>query len=106
MTNSINPLSPYLQADLTAAQASGSASVAGSASLPATAAGSTEGSEAVTVSPDAATTTQLLEAARNADGVDSGAVQQLRGAVQSGSYDVTPEALAQSIIGALKAGAP
>lgn len=58
--------------------------------------------EAVTLSADAQTTTQLLDAARNAGGVDQGAVAKLQDAVQAGTYDVTPETLARAIAAALK----
>jgi flagellar biosynthesis anti-sigma factor FlgM len=104
MTNSINPLSSYLQAASTETQpGSAAAATAGSASLSTATADSTAGSEAVTVSSDAATTTQLLDTARGADGIDQSAVARLRGAIQSGTYDVTPDSLAQAMLGAAKA---
>ncbi len=71
----------------------------GAAPAASTAAGA---GEEVSVSADAATTTQLLEAARGADGVNQSAVQQLRSAIQSGTYQVSPSALAKSISGALR----
>jgi negative regulator of flagellin synthesis FlgM len=71
------------------------------AAAPAPAAASATG-EAVTVSADAAATTQLLDAARGADGVDQKAVQQLRSAIQAGTYHVAPGALAKAISGALR----
>jgi len=103
MTNSINPLSSYLQAASPETQPGSAAAAAGSASLSAATANSTPASEAVTVSSDAATTTQLLDAARGADGIDQSAVARLRGAIQTGTYDVTPDSLAQAMLGAAKA---
>jgi flagellar biosynthesis anti-sigma factor FlgM len=58
--------------------------------------------EIVSLSSDATTSTQLLHSARTADGVDPATVQRLKGAIQNGTYEVPPEKLAQSIIGALK----
>jgi len=85
--------------------ATGAGSAAGSGAVPAAAApaAATAGAaEEVTVSADAATTTQLLEAARGADGVNQGAVQQLRSSIQAGTYQVSPNALAKAIAGALR----
>jgi flagellar biosynthesis anti-sigma factor FlgM len=59
-------------------------------------------SEAVTLSAAAQTTTQLLTAARNADGINQSAVDQIRGALQAGTYNVAPEDLAQAIATVLK----
>jgi flagellar biosynthesis anti-sigma factor FlgM len=72
------------------------------ASAPVTEGGAATSSEAVTLSADTVATTQLLDAARSADGVDQTAVEQLRAAVQSGSYDVSPDDLARAITGAFK----
>ena len=62
--------------------------------------------EAVTLSDDAQTTTQLLGAARNSSGVNEQAVAQLRAAIQNGTYDVSPDTLARSITSAVKETAP
>jgi len=59
-------------------------------------------SEAVTLSAAAQTTTQLLSAARSAEGFNQTAVDQIRGALQSGTYNVAPEDLAQAIATVLK----
>jgi negative regulator of flagellin synthesis FlgM len=96
-------IQPVQASSIDMATAAGSA--AGSGAVPAAAApaAATAGAaEEVTVSADAATTTQLLEAARGADGVNQGAVQQLRGAIQAGTYQVPPHALAKAIAGALR----
>lgn len=58
--------------------------------------------EAVTLSAAAQTTTQLLSAARDSSGVNQSAVEQIRGALQAGSYNVAPEDLAQAIATVLK----
>jgi len=57
--------------------------------------------EAVTVSSDATNTAQLLTAARNANGIDQQAVQQLKSQIQSGTYSIPPDKLATSIATAL-----
>ena len=62
--------------------------------------------EAVTLSADAQTTTQLLGAARNSSGVNDQAVAQLRTAIQNGTYNVSPDMLARSISSAMKEAAP
>ena len=59
-------------------------------------------SEAVTLSAAAQTTTQLLSSARNAEGFNQTAVDRIRGALQSGTYNVAPEDLAQAIATVLK----
>ncbi len=69
------------------------------------AAGGAQASEAVTLSADGQSTAQLLDAARGADGVDSQKVEQLRQAVQSGSYGPTPEDVAKAISSAFGGGA-
>lgn len=58
--------------------------------------------EAVTLSSGAQITTQLLDAARTASGVDQNAVTQARAAIQSGSYNVSPHDLANAITTAFK----
>jgi len=60
------------------------------------------GAEQVSLSSDAAAGTQLLDAARNAEGVDPATIQKVKTAIQNGTYDVSPDKLAQSIIGAMK----
>jgi phosphopantetheine adenylyltransferase len=73
---------------------------------PAGAAASTAGLEAVTVSAEAQTRTQLLDAARTSPGIDQPAIAQARTAIQSNSYNVAPQALATAIAGALKERQP
>jgi flagellar biosynthesis anti-sigma factor FlgM len=58
--------------------------------------------EAVTLSAAAQITTQLLDAARVAPGLDSAAVTQARAAIQSGTYNVSPQDLAGAITAAFK----
>jgi flagellar biosynthesis anti-sigma factor FlgM len=64
--------------------------------------GSGPQNESVTLSAAAQATTQLLNAARAASGVNPAAVAQLRAAVASGTYNVPPAALAQAIATGLK----
>jgi len=59
-------------------------------------------SEAVTLSEAAQTTTQLLNAARESNGINQSAVDQIRGALANGSYSVSPADLAQAIATVLK----
>jgi flagellar biosynthesis anti-sigma factor FlgM len=89
------------------AEATGSSAAARPAATPQAASGAeTAAGEAVTVSADANTSTQLLDAARNADGMDDAAVQRLRSAVQSGTYDVSPQDLARAMTNAAREAAP
>jgi len=102
MTSSINSVSQSPGTSESAGPASGPAGVRPAETAPAAADITLAPGEAVTVSADAETTTQLLDAARGADGVDQTSVARLRGAVQDGSYDVSPDNLARAITGALK----
>jgi flagellar biosynthesis anti-sigma factor FlgM len=68
---------------------------------PPTAVGTAQG-EAVTLTPAAQTSEQLLHAARAASGVDNSTVQSLRAAIQADTYNVPPDTLATSIVAALK----
>jgi flagellar biosynthesis anti-sigma factor FlgM len=63
----------------------------------------TSQTEAVTLSDAAQTTTKLLSAAQQSDGVDQTAVARIRNALASGSYNVAPEDLAQAMATVLKA---
>ena len=99
MTNTIGPLNPGHAASEAASQSAAN-KPAPAPDTPAPQSGAAPASEAVTLSANSQATAQLLEAARAADGVDEARVSQLRGAVQSGSYDVTPEDVAKAIAGA------
>jgi flagellar biosynthesis anti-sigma factor FlgM len=77
----------------------GAASLATSAASPPSAAAPS--GEAVTLTPNAQTSADLLEAARAAAGVDHQAVQALKAEIASGTYQVPPENLAASIVAAL-----
>ncbi len=57
--------------------------------------------EAVTLTSGAQTSTQLLDAARAAAGIDNQTVQTLRAAIQADTYNVPPDTLATSIVAAL-----
>ncbi|MBB5373762.1 flagellar biosynthesis anti-sigma factor FlgM [Acidocella aromatica] len=59
--------------------------------------------EAVTLSDAAQTTTKLLSAAQQSNGVDQTTVARIRNALASGSYNVAPEDLAQAMATVLKA---
>jgi flagellar biosynthesis anti-sigma factor FlgM len=107
MTSSIGALPLGQNAGVSAGDTlSGAAGVTAPAETPDLAAGGATGGEAVTVSADAQTTAQLLDAARGADGIDTARVAQLRNAVQSGSYNVSPDDLAKAIGSALQVGGP
>jgi flagellar biosynthesis anti-sigma factor FlgM len=58
--------------------------------------------ESVTLSPDAQAAAQLLDAAQTSNGVDDKTVASLRAALADGSYQVSPEDLAQAIATVLK----
>jgi len=64
--------------------------------------GSASESDSVTLSAAAQTSTQLLGAARAASGIDQAASERIRGALASGSYNVTPKDLSQAIATLLK----
>ncbi|HVE22010.1 MAG TPA: flagellar biosynthesis anti-sigma factor FlgM [Acidocella sp.] len=104
MTSSINALGQSQVAPEIAGQ-DDAVAVARTGAAAETAASESSG-EAVTLSADAQTTTQLLDAARNSSGVNEQAVAQLRAAVQNGTYSVPPDTLARSIRSAMKESAP
>jgi TRAP-type uncharacterized transport system substrate-binding protein len=66
------------------------------------AAANSAGTEAVTVSAEAQTRTQLLDAARIAPGINQPAISELRTAVQTNSYNIPAEDLATAIATAIK----
>ena len=102
MTNTISPFSQTPRAAETSASSVGAASAKPASSAPQGASAAPQG-EAVTLSAAAQTTTQLLNAARTSNGVNQTAVQQIRSALQAGTYNVTPENLANAIATVLKA---
>jgi flagellar biosynthesis anti-sigma factor FlgM len=104
MSSSINALGQGQVAPETAGQ--GDAAATTRAGAAAESAPSESSGEAVTLSADAQTTTQLLGAARSASGVNDQAVAQLRTAIQNGTYNVSPGTLARSISSAMKEAAP
>lgn len=59
-------------------------------------------SETVTLSAAAQASTQLLASARTAGGIDNQAVASIRAQIANGSYNVSPENLAQAIASVLK----
>jgi len=101
MTNSISPLTqtplPVESPGTGSTAAPGKQNISG-------APGGNAASEndSVTISPAAQTTTILLGAARDASGVDQSQVDQIRGALASGTYNIAPEDLAQAIATVLK----
>jgi len=102
MSNTINTfLTAYDPGAADHAGGAASAKLSTGAQPPASQAGAAS-AEIVSLSSDASTSTQLLHAARDADGVDPAMVQRVKGAIQSDTYDVSPDKLAQSIIGAMK----
>lgn len=70
---------------------------------PAAPAEATLSTEAVTLSDTAQTSTQLLAAAHQADGVDQATVARVRNALAGGNYNVAPEDLARAMVTVLKA---
>ncbi len=93
MSNTIN-ISPaaYDAGAADHAGATSPAKPAAAGTAPPAADSNAAGAEQVSLSSDAAAGTQLLDAARNAE----------KTAIQNGTYDVSPDKLAQSIIGAMK----
>lgn len=69
---------------------------------PVTGAGSqTAASDAVTITDSARASAQLLDQARAADGINQTAVAQLKTAIQSQTYHVPAEQLANAIVSAM-----
>jgi flagellar biosynthesis anti-sigma factor FlgM len=104
-----SPVSSYFhdhaQSDRTGSSSASRAVNPPGASAVAASSGSTAAApegEAVTLTQDAQTSTDLLEAARAAPGIDQQAVQSVKDAIGSGTYQVPPENLAASIVAALK----
>ncbi len=104
MTSSINSLGQSPVAPEVAGQNGMSATSRTGAA--ADSAESTNPGEAVTLSADAQTTTQLLGASRSSSGIDQQAVAQLRTSIQNGTYNVSPDMLARSIASAVKEATP
>jgi flagellar biosynthesis anti-sigma factor FlgM len=99
MTNTISPLS---QPPLPVEPANGGASNAQTKPSPASDPAAASQSDSVTLSAAAQATTALLGAAREASGVDQAAIDQIRGALANGSYNIAPGDLAQAIATVLK----
>jgi flagellar biosynthesis anti-sigma factor FlgM len=95
-----NIIPPFSTATLTESSAAPANPAAPKAAPSANSAASQ--SEEVTLSASAQATTQLLDAARQSDGIDQAAVAGIRAALASGSYNVAPEDLAQAIATVLK----
>lgn len=101
MTHTIGSLSSSHAATEAASQsATNAANKPAAPETPAPQGNAAQAGEAVTLSATAQSSALLLDAARNADGVDQARVAQLRSALQGGSYDVSPEDLAKAIAGA------
>ncbi len=86
------------------ANTSPGAAPSGASSLPmdpGSASDAVQAGEAVTLTPDAQASADLLETARKASGIDQQAVQSLKAEITSGTYQVPPETLAASIVAAL-----
>jgi len=100
----INSITPSDGLSGTSASANGPSAPAASAVAASAWSGDIQpnAAEAVSVSADASATTKLLNAARDADGVNQSSVAALRAAMQNGTYNVSPEDLAQSIIRAVQ----
>jgi flagellar biosynthesis anti-sigma factor FlgM len=58
--------------------------------------------DSVTLSSAAQTTTQLLSAARESPGTNQPAIENIRSALQAGSYNVAPDDLAHAIATVLR----
>ena len=104
MTSSISPNSPSSITQGTAprpAPAPKPAPPASATNTTTTTSSATAG-EAVTLSAAAQASTQLLNAARDAAGVNPSAVEQIRTALQGGNYNVSPQDLAHAIATVLK----
>jgi flagellar biosynthesis anti-sigma factor FlgM len=97
MSNTIPPFSQPSPPETTSGQTSIPA--AGTAPPQASAAPQTD---SVTLSAAAQSGAQLLSAAQDATGIDHAAVASIRAQLANGSYNVSPENLAQAIATVLK----
>jgi flagellar biosynthesis anti-sigma factor FlgM len=96
MSNSIQPFSQPSVPDTQA----GATSVPAAASAPA--AQPEAQTDSVTLSQAAQSGAALFAAAQNSTGIDQNAVANIRAKLADGSYDVSPENLAQAIATVLK----
>jgi negative regulator of flagellin synthesis FlgM len=97
MSNSIQPFSQPSVPDTQA----GATSVPAAASAPAAAQPEAQ-TDSVTLSQAAQSGAALFAAAQNSTGIDQNAVANIRAKLADGSYDVSPENLAQAIATVLK----
>jgi flagellar biosynthesis anti-sigma factor FlgM len=98
MSNTILPITQQALPEPANGQATGQAV---SPQVPATGPGALQ-TDSVTLSATAQASTALLSSARNAQGMDHAAVAQIRAQLANGSYNVSPENLAQAIATVLK----
>ena len=101
MTSTVSSYSPGLSDPAGSANGFPQSSPSSTASAGSATDGAARSVEAVTLTPDAQNSSDLLEAARAASGVDHQAVQSLRSAIGSGAYNVPTERLAASIVAAM-----
>ncbi len=90
MTNTIQPFTPVPVPE-------SSSATMPAAKPQASAPAPTAQTDSVTLSAAAQTGTALLSAARNASGVDQASVGAIKAALANGTYNVSPEELAQAI---------
>jgi flagellar biosynthesis anti-sigma factor FlgM len=95
-----NTIPPYRQPALPDPAAGQTATPPAPPAAPAAAAAPQ--AESVTLSPAAQSGAALFAAAASATGIDAQAVATIRGQLANGSYDVSPEDLAQAIATVLK----
>ncbi len=100
MTGGIQPYSGEASpSDITSAGSAGpAAQAAAKAPGQAAVAESAPTNDSVTLTQNAQTSARLLASAQAADGFDGQAVAGLAAAIQSGSFDISPDQLAASII--------
>lgn len=100
-----NTIPPFRQPDLpetTSGQAGGPAGPPAAGSPASTPEAATAQADSVTLSAAAQSGSKLLSAAQNASGIDQTAVAAIRAQLANGSYNVSPENLAQAIATVLK----
>jgi flagellar biosynthesis anti-sigma factor FlgM len=91
MTNTIQPFTPLATAD---AASPGPQQAAKPQAAATTQTGQTD---SVTLSTAAQTSTALVTAARGSSGIDQPSVNAIKAALANGTYNVSPENLAQAI---------
>ena len=101
MSNTIPPFRQASVPETATGQAGGQASIPSAATPPEPVQAAPQ-TDSVTLSPAAQSGAQLLTAAQGSTGIDQASVASIRAQLAAGTYNVSPENLAQAIATVLK----